>query len=101
MPTPPETPDIAVAWRDVRKTFPGGTVALGGVSLEVRRGEFLAILGTSGSGKTTLLRLINRLINPRSRSRPGLGGIVLWPSAQVSGDGIGCPLRFAIKHAVR
>ena len=41
-------------------------MALGGVSLEVRRGEFLAILGTSGSGKTTLLRLVNRLIDPSS-----------------------------------
>ena len=41
-------------------------MAFGGVSLEVRRGEFLAILGTSGSGKTTLLRLVNRLIDPSS-----------------------------------
>jgi ABC-type phosphate/phosphonate transport system ATPase subunit len=66
LPTPPEPPDIAVTWRDVRKTYPEGTVALGGVSLEVRRGEFLAILGTSGSGKATLLRLVNRLIDPSS-----------------------------------
>jgi osmoprotectant transport system ATP-binding protein len=66
MPMPPEPPSVAVSWRDVRKTFPDGHVALGGVSLEVARGEFLAILGTSGSGKTTLLRLVNRLIDPTS-----------------------------------
>jgi len=66
MPTPPEPHRVAVAWRDVRKTFPDGHVALGGVSLEVAQGEFLAILGTSGSGKTTLLRLVNRLIDPTS-----------------------------------
>ncbi len=38
------------------------------MSLEVRRGEFLAILGTSGSGKTTLLKLVNRLIDPTGGS---------------------------------
>jgi len=60
------SPPVLVAWRDVRKTFADGHRALDGVSLEVRNGEFLAILGTSGSGKTTLLRLVNRLIDPTS-----------------------------------
>ena len=62
----PQPGAIAVAWRNVSKTFPDGHQALAGVSLEVRRGEILAILGTSGSGKTTLLRLVNRLIDPTS-----------------------------------
>jgi len=44
--------------------YPGGVRALEGVDLEVREGEFLAILGLSGSGKSTLLRCINRLIDP-------------------------------------
>jgi osmoprotectant transport system ATP-binding protein len=42
----------------------GGRLALDDVSLDVRRGDFLAIVGPSGSGKTTLLRLINRLADP-------------------------------------
>jgi osmoprotectant transport system ATP-binding protein len=66
MPNPPDASTFAVAWRDVRKVFDDGHVALGGVSLEARRGEVLAILGTSGSGKTTLLKLVNRLIDPTS-----------------------------------
>jgi osmoprotectant transport system ATP-binding protein len=68
----PSTPDSqasgglppAVAWRDVGKVYPDGHEALRGVSLEVARGEALALLGTSGSGKTTLLKMVNRLIDP-------------------------------------
>ena len=63
---PTDSGDVAVAWRDVWKTYPDGQHALAGVSLEVRRGEILSILGTSGSGKTTLLKLVNRLIDPTS-----------------------------------
>jgi phosphonate transport system ATP-binding protein len=40
------------------------TVALDGVDLTVRRGEFVAIIGRSGAGKTTFLRAINRLVEP-------------------------------------
>jgi phosphonate transport system ATP-binding protein len=46
------------------KDYPGGTRALDDVSLEVRDGEFLVLIGLSGSGKSTLLRCINRLVEP-------------------------------------
>jgi osmoprotectant transport system ATP-binding protein len=42
----------------------GGIVALDRISLEVHRGECVALIGESGSGKTTLLRCFNRLTDP-------------------------------------
>jgi polar amino acid transport system ATP-binding protein len=46
--------------KDLRKSF-GPLAVLNGVSLEVAKGEVLAVLGPSGSGKSTLLRCINLL----------------------------------------
>ena len=54
----------AVRIEGLGMVYPGGVRALEDVNLEVREGEFLAILGLSGSGKSTLLRCINRLIDP-------------------------------------
>jgi putative spermidine/putrescine transport system ATP-binding protein len=53
--TAASTPDIRLA--GVRKLF-GDVVAVDGVDLEIRRGEFFTLLGPSGSGKTTCLRMI-------------------------------------------
>ncbi|MBO1012877.1 ABC transporter ATP-binding protein [Achromobacter sp. SD115] len=51
--------------QDVTKTF-GASMALKGVSLDVREGEFLTLLGPSGCGKTTLIRIIAGFETPTS-----------------------------------
>jgi energy-coupling factor transport system ATP-binding protein len=47
-------------------TYPTGVQALKGVSLGIRDGEFLAIMGENGAGKTTLVKHLNGLLKPSS-----------------------------------
>ena len=49
----------------------GTVTALQHVSLDVRRGEFIAVIGANGSGKTTLLRLLHGLIDGHGARRIG------------------------------
>ncbi len=53
---------------DLIHKYPDGTQALSGANIDVREGEFLAILGANGSGKTTLLKHFNGLLKPASGS---------------------------------
>ena len=64
--------DPLVALRGVGKTFPSGTVALSGLDLKVRAGEFVSLVGPSGCGKSTALRIIAGLSEPSQ-------GVVQWP----------------------
>jgi putative ABC transport system ATP-binding protein len=59
--------DAAVRLDDVRKTYKTGEVevqAVRGVSIEIGRGEFVALMGSSGSGKSTLMNIIGCLDRP-------------------------------------
>lgn len=58
--------DYILQVKDLTKTYPNGTKALKGISFNVKKGEFLVVIGLSGSGKSTLLRCINRLHDPSS-----------------------------------
>jgi NitT/TauT family transport system ATP-binding protein len=50
-----------LAFENVSKQFPDGTVALAGVDLKVASGEFVSVVGPSGCGKSTLLRIASGL----------------------------------------
>ena len=54
--------------------YPNGVAALEGVDLEIRQGEFLAILGQNGSGKTRLVKHFNGLLKP-TEGEVRVGGV--------------------------
>ncbi len=61
--------ELSIILKNVNKIYKTGdieTYALKNISLEIKQGEFLVILGPSGSGKSTLLNVISGLDNPTS-----------------------------------
>jgi NitT/TauT family transport system ATP-binding protein len=69
-----------VSIHNVSKQFANGTLAIRGVDLDLRDGEFVSLLGPSGCGKSTLLRIIAGLGSPSA-------GTVEWPTAPHSAGG--------------
>src|SRR5690242_21227624 len=68
-----------VSIRNVSKQFANGTLAIRGVDLDLRGGEFVSLLGPSGCGKSTLLRIIAGLGAPSS-------GTVEWLAGSAQGE---------------
>src|SRR5258708_29873860 len=76
----------AVAIRDVTLHYfspDRETLALANISLEVRPGEFVAIVGSSGCGKSTLLSLVSGLLQPSAGTIEINGDTVTRPSPPV------------------
>ncbi len=70
--------DVVVRYPSARRRLPG-TTAVDGVSLDVARGEVLALLGPSGCGKSSLLRVVAGL-------EPLAGGDVTWDGRSVADE---------------
>jgi energy-coupling factor transport system ATP-binding protein len=55
-----------ISIRNVNFRYPDGPDVLTGVNLEIKDGEFVAIMGENGAGKTTLVKMFNGLLKPNS-----------------------------------
>jgi cell division transport system ATP-binding protein len=73
-----------IKFRHVSKIYPPNIYALRGVSLHIRAGEFVSIVGQSGTGKTTLIRLLT------AEERPSHGEIIVggWNVGDLRGSDI-------------
>jgi branched-chain amino acid transport system ATP-binding protein len=69
--------EVILKVQNLTKHF-GGVVAVENVSFELRRGEFLGIIGPNGSGKTTLINLITGFVKPTS-------GQVIYQDRNITG----------------
>ena len=64
-----ETRDSLIQVTDLKKHYKGGTIkALDGVTVDINKGDVMAVIGPSGSGKSTFLRSLNLLEEPTGGS---------------------------------
>ncbi len=69
--------EIVLQVRNVKKSF-GGLQAINDVTLDLRKGEILGVIGPNGSGKTTLVNIITGFVKPDS-------GAVFFKDQRISG----------------
>ncbi len=73
--------------RDLHVSY-GGIVALQGVSLEVREGEIVALIGANGAGKSTLLKAISGLVPWGGAMRFGASDLARVPAHRITALGL-------------
>ncbi len=103
----------------VSKAYPGGTVAVQALDLEVGRGELICLVGPSGCGKSTTLKMINRLVEPSTgtieidgrdvttedpvKLRRGIGYVIqqigLFPHQRITANVMTVPLLYGESKA--
>ncbi|MEM1045907.1 MAG: phosphonate ABC transporter ATP-binding protein [Pseudomonadota bacterium] len=77
----------AIEVTGLSKTFPGGTRALDGVSVDIAEGEMVALIGASGSGKSTLIRHVAGLVaSDRGAGRVAVMGRAIQASGRIARD---------------
>lgn len=59
---------LALDIKGLHKVYKSGTVALSGIDLQVKQGDFFALLGPNGAGKSTTIGIISSLVNKTSGS---------------------------------
>jgi energy-coupling factor transporter ATP-binding protein EcfA2 len=110
---PADTGEVLIRASGVTYQYSDGTQALNDVSVEVRAGEILAIVGPNGSGKTTLSKHFVGLLKPASGSvvvfgrdtasasirelTRQVGYVFQYPEHQFVKDSVGAEVRFSLK----
>jgi NitT/TauT family transport system ATP-binding protein len=91
--------DVLLRLQGVEQSF-GGVRVLAGVDLEVRRGEFVAVVGPSGCGKTTLLNLCSGWLRPTAGvvTRPGRLRMVFQQDGLFPWLTVGENVRLGLRH---
>lgn len=93
-PPPGAVDTVLLDFRDVQMTFPNGTIALQGVDLTVKRGEFVTVVGPSGCGKSTLLRIASGL----EQASHGTAGLTTSRIGYVFQDATLLPWRTVLRN---
>src|SRR5437899_1722474 len=79
--------DVVLRMRGIEKRF-GAIIALGGVDLDVRRGEVHALIGENGAGKSTLMKVLSGAYVPDAGTME-LGGHPYAPRSPLDAHRLG------------